>query len=245
MKMGDEILKQGEELEEKADDKPEGMFAKFIPKNRKTMFILIGVVIFAVVIFAVYASVKARSAGTPDDEQVGVNDTEVIGEEGAEPVYVFTYTQDEIERLRSFGYTADEIETSQITEIPVDVLCEQAEQKIKAEQQKIIDELSDTASEVYQELVNKTWLAGATISLTPTEDYMLEGFVENVDYIKLPPRGNQLFLRLTMLDGTYSFMAVPPYRWMELRDSGNIVIRYVRCNYNGTYVITEIEEIIP
>jgi hypothetical protein len=234
------VLKQGEELEEQEDQDSKNPL-RFI-RDRRAVFIVIAIAVIGIIFVAVYMSFNKQENEYPED----VTQTET-GEYEGETEYIptFTYTQEEIEQLRAYGYTADEIEQSQFVEKPAEVLYEEAKQAIKEEQQKVIDELSDTASPAYQDLFNKTWLSGTPMNLVATEDYTLEGFIENVDYIKLPAVGNQLFLRLTLADGSYLFMTVTPERWFELRDIGNIVVRYVKWYYNGEEVITEISEIIP
>jgi hypothetical protein len=234
-----EEMKQGEVFE----DGEQGKFPIFLLKDKKKALVVIGAVIVFVIVSAVYLSFKG-SAENPESGE-GEETEQPDGSEETVVIPLFNYTPEEIQQLRAYGYTADEIEESQIFEIPAEVLYERALTAIKEEQQKVIDELSDTASPAYQELLQKTWLAGDPMNLVQTDDYELEGLTENVDYIKLPAVGKQLFLRITMTDGTYLFMTVTPDRWFQLRDVGNIVINYVRCNYNGVWVITEIREIIP
>ncbi len=85
--------------------------------------------------------------------------------------------------------------------------------------------------------------------LTYDEDTTQYGYyyeVMNVDYIKLPAKGHQLFIKFFLENGDAVFMTVTPERYLELKESGNIVVRvsYTQ-TADGKRIITDMIEITP
>ncbi len=156
----------------------------------------------------------------------------------------FQYTVEELAELRVNGYTVDEVETYEALEIPAGSLITDAELKRKELYEREIAPYLDAASDEYKELAADTWVGQTEFQLNDdVAAYRFHTEVWNVDYKKLPSRGNQLFLKLTLEDGRVLFMAVTPEQYLGLSESGNIVVqvRYTTLG-DGTQVVTQIVE---
>jgi len=156
----------------------------------------------------------------------------------------FQYTVEELAELRVNGYTAEEVENYEALEIPAESLIMDAELKRKELYESELAPYLDAASDEYKELAADTWVGQTELQLS--EDvaaYRFHMEVWNVDYKKLPPRGNQLFLKLTLDDGRVLFMVVTPEQYLRFSESGNIVVqvRYTSLG-DGTQIITQITE---
>ena len=157
-----------------------------------------------------------------------------------------SYKLDDIKVLRKWGYTANELEVASRDGISAKALVEQAKKDREAAQREALKEVSDTASPEYQNLLNKTWLGGDPIDLTgvdPNIVYNTETWTENVDYEKCGAQGTQLFIKLYLDNGTAAFMSVTPGRYVELADSGNIVVNLEALTSENLCVITKVTEV--
>ena len=157
-----------------------------------------------------------------------------------------SYKLDDIKVLRKWGYTANELEVASRDGISAKALVEQAKKDREAAQREALKVVSDTASPEYQNLLNMTWLGGEPLDLTgvdPNIVYNTETWTENVDYEKCGAQGTQLFIKLYLDDGTAAFMAVTPGRYVELADSGNIVVNLEALTSETLRVITKVTEV--
>lgn len=152
--------------------------------------------------------------------------------------------------LRKRGYTADEIEFARENGILYEDLIARADADIKEHQEAVLAELSDQGSEAYQTLLNMTWLQGADLNITDVtvDEYgnvnaYSETKTMNIDYIKVPPKGTQLYLKCSCLDYGVAFMTVTPERWLQLADTGNILVTITIEYWNDIPIITDIIEI--
>lgn len=157
-----------------------------------------------------------------------------------------SYKLDDIKVLRKWGYTANELEVASRDGVSAKALVEQAKKDREAAQREALKEVSDTASPEYQNLLNKTWLGGDPIDLSgvdPNIVYNTETWTENVDYEKCGAQGTQLFIKLYLDNGTVAFMSVTPGRYVELADSGNIVVNLEALTSETLCVITKVSEV--
>lgn len=157
-----------------------------------------------------------------------------------------SYKLDDIKVLRKWGYTANELEVASRDGVSAKALVEQAKKDREAAQREALKEVSDTASPEYQNLLNKTWLGGDPIDLSgvdPNIVYNTETWTENVDYEKCGAQGTQLFIKLYLDNGTAAFMSVTPGRYVELADSGNIVVNLEALTSETLCVITKVSEV--
>lgn len=160
------------------------------------------------------------------------------------------YSNTEDIELRKRGYTADEIEFSREHGISYDDMIAQADADIENQQRQVLASLSDEGSEAYQTLLNMTWLQGADLSITDAtydEFGNLSVYEEtktmNIDYTKVPAKGTQLFLKCNLLDYGVAFMTVAPDRWLQLADSGNILVNVTFEHWNDVIVVKDIYEL--
>lgn len=160
----------------------------------------------------------------------------------------FKYDLTERELLRNNGYNADDIERYEVEERDPYILVEEAKEARRLINEAEVKPYLDGASDEYKSLASMTWLGGSPISeevLKGNEfDFEVTYGTFNCDYDKVPPRGSQLFLRLYLEEyKQYVFMSVNSKRYVELKDSGNIVINM---DYNiypdGSIIITNVEE---
>lgn len=156
------------------------------------------------------------------------------------------YKLEDIKILRKWGYTANELEIASRDGITAKALVEQAKKDRESAQREALKAVSDTASPEYQALLNKTWLGGDPIDLSgvdPNIVYNTETWTENVDYEKCGAQGTQLFVKLYLNNGTSAFMTVTPGRYVELADSGNMVVNIEALTSDTLCVITKVEEV--
>lgn len=157
---------------------------------------------------------------------------------------MISYSDDEIKQLRDAGYTGSEIEKFASQGLRVTVKIAEA----KAEQRQFFEEnlkdYLDGKSEKYKELETYTWLGQSELIYDSNnkDSWNNKEIVKNCDYVKVPARGYQTFLRIEIQDGKYAFMLVRPERYEELPQSGNIVV-YMKYYATGdTTIIYHIEE---
>ncbi len=164
------------------------------------------------------------STGTPSDTGV-TGDIGVTGDTG------FAYTSDELNQLRAMGYTGTEIEEFQSYGYDFEYLAELAEDAREAYIEEKVKPLFDTASEEYKQNYYNTWLG---MPLREDMDLFRDDVgnmqeTRNLDYEKVPVHGYQVFLKVYLDDrehAEYFFMQVSPERYVQLNDSGNIVVTY-------------------
>ena len=253
--MSDE-LKQGEKYEDtlsnledeknnteaKSSSSKGGIQSLLDTIKEKKIFILIGAAIILIIIIAIMLP-----QGVTTTEDSFIND--LINGDGTvdEDWVMFEYSDAEIQELRAYGYTADEIEREEQLGTSASYLISLAMTAQEEKQKEAWERLMDSTSEEYQALLDKTWLGGEEFTLNALPEgsfYQTEQIVYNADYIKLPEQGNQLFLRVTLENGSYMFMTVHPERWVTLKDEGNIVVSYTVVTYNGVQIITSIAEVL-
>ncbi len=170
------------------------------------------------------------------------NTTQASTEIGA----TVNYKLEDIKILRKWGYTANELEIASRDGVSAKALVEQAKKDRESAQREALKAVSDTASPEYQALLSKTWLGGDPIDLSgvdPNIVYNTETWTENVDYEKCGAQGTQLFVKLYLNNGTSAFMTVTPGRYVELSDSGNMVVNIEALTSDTLCVITKVEEV--
>lgn len=67
--------------------------------------------------------------------------------------------------------------------------------------------------------------------------------VLNADYDKVPAHGQNLFLKVHLNSSYYVFMECPLLRYMQLPDSGNIVVQYQTATINGVTIVHSMQEV--
>ena len=144
----------------------------------------------------------------------------------------FAYGDDQIEQLRAAGYTGTEIENFQSQAMDFAQLMSKARADQKLFKLENDFNFYDIESDEFKSSVDNTWLS--LPKRTDAEDFA-ENFAEyrvqdvNLDYEKVEPRGNQLFLKVYLDDNVHEdwfFLMVTPEEWAKLDDYGNVECEY-------------------
>lgn len=220
-------------------------------KKRKiptAAFVAMFVVLVAVgIIIAVSVSKKSSTpteeAASPSPSSEGTT----VGDDAYWDQYAIdgSYTEEEKKELRAWGYTGDEIEAHEAVGDSVDDLVAAS----KAEQEEARKKLSNPESPEYQALLNNTWVGQSEFVLPAYQEDATENQISygqrtvNADYVKIAPHGHQLFLKVFLSPDSYVFMECPILRYMQLADTGNIVISYTEAEINGVTVVSDISEV--
>lgn len=208
-----------------------------------------GAVIVLVLIGLIVAKVRGDDTKDPppsDSNSPGI----VVGDDAywdqfEEPGTTFSYTDEEKQQLRAWGYTGDEIEEHESNETSVDELVAASRQ----EQEEARATLSNPESPEYQALLNNTWLGQQALTIPQYEEGVSEGIIYydtytlNADYEKVPAHGHNLLLKVYLEDGSYAFMECPLLRYMQLPDSGNIVVSYQTATIDGATIVSNMKEV--
>lgn len=238
------VMKQGSTYEEDGSIREEERKASesFDTISRKQIFIL-GGAIFGVICIIIFVVVVCIFSGK--EKTVEETIPEWMTEEYTD--FVFEYTNQEKEALRLAGYTGREIEEFEFLEKDANTLVEKAAEDRKKQYEKEILPYFNAASDEFKELWENSWLGQADLVYDQdTTQYAYYYEVMNVDYVKLPAKGHQLFIKFFLENGDAVFMTVTPERYLTLKDSGNIVIKvsYTQ-TADGKRIITDTKEITP
>lgn len=213
--------------------------------NIKVIIIGVALVLIAALVGIGMMTISSRKkkAEQEAEQQRIIAEQQALLEQqaAAQPVIVFTYTDEEKRQLRACGYTGTEIEAFQSISTPAQELIDKA----IAEQEKwaaqFVQPYFDTASNEYKENLYNTWLGLPERDDIPSfERYGFEHTITtNLDYVKVPIYGNQVFLKVYLDDRNHDdwfFLPIAPDRWLELGDLGNIVVTY---NYIHPIIVDE------
>lgn len=232
------------EVPETGQNEKTGVMSKLGSLPVAKIGIAICVLVGIVILFIVGKSFIGRFSSESKEEKEPENEIPAWMQEDYE-IPEFKYTAEEVAELRLNGYTGSEIENYQVTETPA----EQLIKKAKEQRQKLYDEevapYMDSASKEYKELAANSWVGQPALEY----DKDVSGFTYysktmNVDFEKLPARGNQLYIKLITDAGMILFMNVSPEQYSRLASSGNIVVNvdYTRTR-DGKDIITGITEV--
>lgn len=206
------------------------------PKPNKNLIWVGAAAVLAVVLVGYFLFGKSD-----DTEDATASTDDIFSDEGVEYVdplpEIFAYTADETDQLRAAGYTGDEIENYQTLQMPFDDLILQAEAEQAAFAAEYTAALYDTASPEYLHSISQTWLTMDQRSDMQNWDGTIAAYYqeeENLDYEKIDVYGNQLFIKVFLDDNAHEdwfFLNVTPEEWLQLEDSGNVVVDYTYCTH--------------
>lgn len=240
---GDDVNSYGDVVLEKVEDSTDDVDVS----KGKAIAIIIGIVIGLVIMIALTIVIMTKKSSSR--KEVPVEETsEVIDTSEDEWVSAPTsfYTEEDRELLRKWGFSGEEIQSYEEQQVPANDLVEKTKKDQIEAQQEVLNALDNKKSKAYKKLIANTWLeldpVTGTFSSDPT-DYAEFEAVDNADYSKVPARGNQFWLRITLSDKTVIFMPVSPYEYASKEKSGNINIRYRYFLCNEVKYISYIEEI--
>ena len=258
--MNDEDADDDEEDEDDEDDDDEESYhsSSF---GGNTKFIVIGVAAVVVILIGVFVVRPMLTKKSSDDtlaeeewDDTLVDETAEVYEEPA-PVETHTVrevltTDENATILSTYGYTGSEIQLAESLGLDMATLISNSQSRQEASAREAIKKLSDTGSTAYKNLVNKTYLSQERNS-DPVDQSKLPAELQinntvirtyNGTYEKCPTFGTQLFLKCKIFNGIYVWYPISPARWVQLPDTGSIVLDVALCQYgNGTYV-TGIQE---
>lgn len=245
------VLKQGtqynDDMEPTPTDTPAPVEETGSKKTPKALIVVAIVVLFIMGVFAI-SKVSGRTESPAVSDVVDPTtpvDEDAYWDAFEEPEDSFSYSQEEIESLRAWGYTGDEIEAKELEEVPAASLIAASK---KAQEEKL-KTLGDVTSPEYQELLNSTWLGQEPMALPAYVEGVSENELSfatrtyNADYVKVPAHGRTLFLKVFLEDGSYTFMECDLLRYIQLPDSGNIVVTYSEITLGDVVVISGMTEV--
>lgn len=231
----DVIESSGSETSEvKTFSKPK--FDVGLLKN-KAVLIGAGCILLVIVILLIGSS----SAKKREEEELARAEELLAGAE--EPAFMYMY--DELEALRLAGYTGNEIEQYERDEVPASDLVNAAKAARKAQYEAELAPYFDSASDEFMEVYRHTWLGQEDLVFdTDSSRYEYYETTMNVDYRKLPAKGHQLFIEYYLSNGDTCFMTVTPEKYLQLDDTGNIVLKiYYTKTADGSKIVTGAEEV--
>lgn len=195
-------------------------------KPTKTfVMIAAGIIVLGLIIFIVLAS----NGSGEDIPNVPEEELEWIL-----PDSQYSYTVDQIERLRMVGYTGREIEEFETLQMDINELVKEATAKRDAWVQEAIAPLYDATSQEYKDFISQTWLT--LPKRNDTDDWgNIAQYYEvrkNLDYEKVETYGNQLYIKIYLDDNEHKdwfFLNVSPEDWVRLQGTGNVIVTYKYC----------------
>lgn len=264
-----DTLRQGNTYEEEDDDDYVKTYSNFSLANIDKRFILLGAVILIVILVGafIYKSVtkdssKSEKSSAEDivnsvDNPQGASDrvsvdpkTGKVVESGSTQIISTTKYDDDVKgKLREAGYTADDIEKAEASQTNSEDLLNKAKEDKSKYLMDLYTELNpkvtDTTSEEFKNLKNMTWLSGNVrpVYKDPKTMYTTSEIRENCRYIKIPPTGGQLFVKLTLKNGDNIFYNVHPQAYETLDQEGNMVVQYDAIKYGSYSYYLNIKEI--
>lgn len=267
-----DTLRQGNTYEEDDDDDDYvKTYSNFSLGNIDKRFILLGVVILIIILVGafIYKSVTKDSSketktsaenivDSVENPQSGSNSDRVsidpktgkVVESGSAQIISTTkYDDDTKAKLRAAGYTADDIEKFEASQSNSEELLEKAKEDKTKYLMDLYTELNpkvtDATSEEFKNLKNMTWLSGTVRPVYKDSKvmYTTSETRENCRYVKIPPTGGQLFIKLTLKNGDNIFYNVHPQSYESLDQEGNMVIQYDTIKYGAYNYYLNIKEI--
>lgn len=228
----DDFDDEDEDILEDEDDSKEkaGLNIKLI------LMLAGGCAVLSLIVFMVVSG--TRKNREPEEpvapvEEVPIDLEPVVEETVEEPVIMANYTSEQMNNLRSIGITSEELDAYMQNNIPYEYVYNTMMEQYWG--WHLMNELPtyDMTSSEYKDVINQTWMSlPERHDLAEwTADYIAYSYdVEaNLDYEKVTPFGNQLFLKIYLDDNTHDswfFLNVKPEEWNQLGPKGNVVVNY-------------------
>lgn len=159
-------------------------------------------------------------------------------------------SSDEIKQLRLYGYTGDEIDFFIQNKFDTAQMVTDAKQLREEAAKEDLKRMSDFASPEFQYILDYTYLGQPENEFVSQKDLSLSesrfstgSYTVNADYVKCPPYGTQLYLKVRVAIGTYVWYVVTPQRYDQLPESGNIIVRVNYSEYGPSTFVTGVEEV--
>lgn len=220
------------------------------PLSVKKVFILAVCAVAAIALVVAFIYFKPVLFPENVQEESLIEDDLPWGDFEEELPLPFTYSELEADQLRAVGYTSREIEEFELQEIYdiqplLDKQIEARKESFLNMYRAFLREALESGNEQYNYVLANTYLG-----LPPQEfieeddkrDYVT--YTELVDYWKMPLQGWQPTVKVRLANEAVIYMHITPSRYEELKDSGNMHIRYDYIYYKGVKCVTNVTEIV-
>lgn len=209
--------------------------------NKKKIIVIVCAIVFALICIIV---IVASLAGKGKDKEVEEQSTEVveqpvyddfiIEEEPVQNFLAVTYDFEQVQQLRAAGATQEQIDEWQVTGVDYNYVYLTMLDRYYGWQLSNVLPTYDMASPEYKAVIDQTWMSlplRSDIAEWTEDKYLAYSYdaQQNLDYEKIPPYGNQLFLKVYLDADTHDswfFLNITPQEWNMLDDSGNVVVDY-------------------
>lgn len=204
------------------------------PSNKKVLLFGCGILACVALVASIVWYFNGKGEETPQVADQETSSDVPSFEDNDLSEFEFKYSDEQVEQLRAAGYTGDEIEEYQKSQSDFEALIKESEAKRKEWADKELKPIYDGRSEAYKKLESKTWLGQKerkkdVKKFDSNVSYVNYDAIKNFDYEKVEPRGIQLYLKV-YTDGAkhknFMFINVSPQRYNELKDKGNIIVKY-------------------
>lgn len=228
--LSDEII--SDEVEEETGAESRGK------KGPVIVIALIIVLISAIILIVAFTSKGKKEEADVTDETAATDVIEEtpIEQEPIEQESIFktTYDYDQIQNLLAAGATNEQVTMWQDNGVDYSYVYYTMLDRYYGWQLDNTLPTYDMASPEYKEIIDDTWMSlpKRTDTAEWTEDKYLAfayDIRQNLDYEKVEPYGNQLFLKVYLDADTHDswfFLNVTPQEWNQLDESGNVVVDY-------------------
>lgn len=239
------VFKQGEEYIEDNNNTDE---VSNKPKRFNTKFIAlssIALILSLSVIYTVFNFGSNKSDEEIEDEfYEPISDIEYDSDNTNDYIEL-SFDEETRKTLRVLGYTGDEIDYAYKNGISSDNLIKEAEIDFKNRRMKEFKELSKKSKNsdlLYLFTETQAYLR----DLPVPKKNQIEGLIEerlNVDYVKVSPKGNQLYIKLDLGKIGTSFMLLDVTDYISLKKKGNIVVDVTYRKIGKHYYVINLEEV--
>lgn len=156
---------------------------------------------------------------------------EVVVEES---IFATTYDMEQVQNLLAAGATQEQVNEWQTNGVEYNYVYFTMLDRYYGWQLSNTLPTYDIASDAYKDVIGQTWMSLPKRNdiVEWTEDMLAyeHQVKQNLDYEKVEPYGNQLFLKVYLDANTHDswfFLNITPNEWNLLDDTGNVVVDYV------------------
>lgn len=151
-----------------------------------------------------------------------------------ESIFATTYDMEQVQNLLAAGATQEQVNEWQANGVEYNYVYFTMLDRYYGWQLSNTLPTYDIASDAYKDVIGQTWMSLPKRNdiIEWTEDMLAyeHQVKQNLDYEKVEPYGNQLFLKVYLDANTHDswfFLNITPNEWNLLDDTGNVVVDYV------------------
>lgn len=224
-----------EEIIEEEEEEDYGTEKK--GKTGKIIIAIIAVLALVVIGLMIFAGGKDKEETQVEEDVVAqepviIQPVEEVTIE--ENIFSVTYDFEQIQNLIAAGATAQQVDEWQKNGVKYEYVYYTMMDRYYGWQLTNTLPTYDIATEEYKNVINQTWMSLPKRNdiIEWTEDMLAyeHQVRQNLDYEKVEPYGNQLFLKVYLDASTHDswfFLNITPNEWNLLDDTGNVVVDYV------------------